>query len=418
MKKILTLAVALFSLCQWVDAVIVQKVYLKDGSVLSGYVKQIDMNGGFTVATDMAMVCLNDSDAYVANEQPYPESQLDEAWIKWAEQNDEFLGEPGSRTLTLSDVYIKGGKFKSGSVHKVKVLEKGKRIKYLEMSVNEYNIKGEDVVEIKGEKRSKTALSGIDRIFQLKTGQQYEGQYAGETASTLSLFLKNGVVQTFQIEDVVKYTYKAINPNQNLFEQSPLLDVVIYNNNAEMRGIIIEENYSSNLDTENYVLLQQRSGNINSIKISEISKVRKEENKDYSPKFDIILNEGDVVVNRKAVEYVGLSEKNDVLYLDSINFKAEIAKDKKNSTTLTVEYRDKNFQNTEMFQLVKVTETVVKKKPSYCFSYKDLVDSVYPAQSIETSVNLTTKVEYIVGGQGVFALYDKKNKRAIPIIIK
>ena len=414
MKKILTLAVGLFALCQWADAVIVQKVYLKDGSVLSGYVKQVDLNGGFTIATDMAVVCLSGEGISITNEMAYQESNLDKAWVEWAEKNDEFQGVPGSRTLILSDIFVNGGK----SVHKVKVLEKGASIKYLEMTPNEYNIKSEDIEAIKGEKRLRTALSGINRIYQLKTGQQYEGQYAGETTSTLSLYLENGVVQTFQTDNVIKYTYKPINPNQTLFEQSPLLDVVIGTNNSETRGIIIEENYSSNEDTENYVLLQQQSGAIHSIKIADISKVRKEANKEYNPKFDIILNEGDVVVNRNAVEYVNLTEKSEVLYLDSINVKATIEKAKNNSTSITVEYRDKNFQNTEMFQLVKVTQTVVKKKASFCFSYKDLVNSVYPAQSIETSVNQTTKVEYIVGGQGIFALYDKKNKRAIPIIVK
>ncbi len=76
--------------------------------------------------------------------------------------------------------------------------------------------------------------------------------------------------------------------------------------------------------------------------------------------------------------------------------------------------------NIEMFQLVKLVFTPAKKKQkaSYCFSYKDLVNSVIRANSIETSVNNTTKAEYTVPSVGDYALYDAKNKRAICVIVK
>ena len=42
----------------------------------------------------------------------------------------------------------------------------------------------------------------------------------------------------------------------------------------------------------------------------------------------------------------------------------------------------------------------------------------FSAQRSATSVNHTTRVEYEVEGQGVFALYDPENKKAMPFIVK
>lgn len=400
--------------CGVANAVVVQKVYLKDGSILNGYISKQDSAGRLTIYTDNATICLSSKKASISNEQAYAESSLAKAWVDWAEKHDEFQGVKGRRTLVLADVHVQGGK----SAYKVKVLESGTTVKYLEMTPNTYTVEWKDVEAIRGEKRSKTALSGIDRIYQLKTGEQFEGQYAEETDSTLSLYMDNGSVRSFRIDDVVKYTFKPINPNQDLFEQSPLIDIVKSNNNAETRGVIIEQNYTSNKDTENYILVRQESGAIQSIKIADIAETRKEENKAYSPQFDILLNEGDVVVNRKEVEYVGIKENGDLLVLDSLSHKVTVAKGNNNATRITVEYRNSGGSNVEMFQLVKVTRAVVKKKTVYSFSYKDLVNSVYRATGVETSVNHTTKAEYVVGGQGIFALYDAKGKRAIPVIVQ
>jgi hypothetical protein len=302
----------------------------------------------------------------------------------------------------------------------VKILERGEVVKYLEMNPNTYMIPWKEVVSIKGEPRSKTALSGINRIYQLKSGMEFEGQYAEENDSMLTLYLGNRVRQSFKINDVVKYTFRPINPNQDIFAQSQLLDVVKTKNGAEAKGIIIEQNYTSNKDTENYFLVQQQSGAIQSIKLSEIAETRKEENPKYDPKFDILLKEGDVVINRQEVVQVGVKEQEDNIVLDSIVKKVLIAKDANNNTKVIVEYRTATAANVETYQLVRVSKHTDKKgkETLYYFSYRDLVNATVRPVSLETSVNHTTKAEYIVGGQGFFALYDAKSKKAIPFVIK
>lgn len=413
MKKILFLLVALCVLGVDARAIVVQKVYLKDGSVLNGYIQRQEGDGKLTIHTDYATICINNGKATVAGEQAYGENALSQAWKDWAEKNDEFQGEKGNRSLWLGNVLV-NGVLKASMV---KILESGATVKYLEMSPNAYKVDWKNVKSIKGEKRNKTALSGINRIYQLRNGEQCEGQYAEETDSTLSLYLANGSVRSFNIDDVIKYVFKPINPNQSLFEQSPLIDIV-KTNYAEYRGVIIEQNYSSKKDNENYVLISLESGAIQSVKVSDIVETMKEENKLYSPKFDIVLNPDEVVVNRLPVEYVKVAEVAGVLAIDSLSHKVIIQKDNLKPTQIIVESNLSNGKNIDMWQLVKVTKLASKKKTTYQFTYKDLVNSEIHAKKIEKSVNNTTRMEYQVDLAGVYALYDAQGKRAIPIIVK
>lgn len=415
MKKILSIMVAALAIAGSAEAVIVQKIYLKDGSVLSGYIQKQDDNGNLTIHSDVAEICLKSNQAIISNEKNYTVGELDKNWVEWAEKNEAFEGTGNQRTLYLADVTSK-----SKTVAKVKIIERGELVRYLEMSPDIYTIPWKDVLAIKGEKRCKTALSGINRIFQLKSGMEFEGQYAEETDSLLTLYLNNGIRQSFKINDVIKYTFRPINPNQDIFAQSELLNIVKTKNGNETKGIIIEQNYTSAKDSENYFLVQQPSGAIQSIKVSDILETRKEENPKFDPKFDVLLKEGEVLINRQEVVMTGITEKGENSVLDSLSEKVVIKKDPQNNTRVTVEYRNANGANIEAYQVVKVNKIENKKEKNtmYGVSYRDLVNSTIRPVSVETSVNHTTKAEYIVGGQGTFALYDAKNKKAIPFIIK
>ncbi|MBR1800921.1 MAG: hypothetical protein IJ767_05425 [Bacteroidaceae bacterium] len=370
-------------------------------------------------------------------------ARLDSAWIQWAEKNDAFEGVGDGRTLVLNTIsfhkdfapvdsvavapqspkkenphnfiyYLK----QKQSLTNVRVLEDGINLRYLELTPNVYTFTWDDVAEIHIDRRPKTALSGIDCIYKLRSGETYEGQQAGETANTLSLYLPGGRMRSFNIDDVIKYTFHGINPDLDIFEQSQLLDVVSTTLGAPVRGIIIEQNYSSDKDSENYILIQEESGAIQSIKMSDYVATTKEENPRFKMLSDVILKEGEVMVNRKAVKYVNIKEENDVMVLDSLQMGNVIAKAANGNTRITVEYRAEGAANVEMFQLVKVVKTIVKKKEVYSFSYKDLVNAAVRPQEVVTSVNKTTKVEYTVTGQGVYALYDARKHRAIPLIVR
>jgi hypothetical protein len=450
MKRYILTAVMAAATAIAAHAIVVQHVILKNGSMLHGFVQQA-ANGVLTFHSDKAMVVVGSARADITD-QPTPIARLDSAWVAWATANDAFDGTGNARTLTLNtiilhsnastpviyevadsvaveveeqpaakasarhdfDYYLRQKRTISG----VHVLERGAQLRYLEQTPNDYTFTWDDVASIRTDRRPRTALTGIDCTYELRNGRTYEGQPAGETRTTLSLYI-DGSVQSFNIDDVVKYTYHGINPNQDIIEQSELLDVVRKHSGAPVRGVIIEQNYSSNLDKDNYVLIKEQNGAIQSVRISEVAETMKEANPAYHPLSDVLLEVGQVVVNRQEMKAVGVSERDYVLTLDSLCRSNVIAVQPGPSTTIAVEYRTAEAQNVEMFRLVRLTAAKVKKNTVYTFSYKDLSEAVVRPSAVTTSVNQTTRAEYIIpSAKAVYALYNDKTRTAIPIIIK
>lgn len=434
MKKIIFLLLSVFSLLQ-INAVVVQKVYLKNGSVLNGYIQKQDKNDNITFRSESAIICVSGKNA-TTTERVYKIGDLNKKWIEWAEKNDAFNGIGDSRTLTLNEVIFNQSnrydandsvaviddmgvfenefKISHPSVMKVRVIEKGLNIKYLELTPNTYNFSWDDIESIKADKREKTALSGIDRIYQLKNGQEVRGQYAGESYNTLSLYTNSGLIETFDIDNVTKYFYKPLNPNQDIIEQSELVDVVRTKSNGTFKGIIVERNFA---DGSNYLIIQQQTGASQMLKFADITEYTKEENSEFKPKFDVLLKDGEVVINRIATDSVGVVKQGSTVILDSINHKVVVPKEGV-TTKIIVEYHNPKHISNDHLILVKVDKSVVKKKTVYSFS-ADIFDmKKFSAQGSETSVNNTTRVEYVIDGQGVFALYDPNNKKAMPFIVK
>jgi hypothetical protein len=222
------------------------------------------------------------------------------------------------------------------------------------------------------------------------------------------------MVETFDIDNVTKYFYKPLNPNQDIIEQSELVDVVRTKSSGTFRGIIVERNFA---DGSNYLIIQQQTGASQMLKFADITEYTKEENSEFKPKFDILLKEGEVVINRVATDSVGVVKKGSTLILDSINHKVVVPKES-GSTKIIVEYYNPKHISNDHLILVKVDKSVVKKKTTYSFS-ADIFDmKKFSAQGSETSVNNTTRVEYVIDGQGIFALYDQNNKKAMPFIVK
>ena len=63
MKKILSFVTFVFVFFSSANAVIVQKIYLKDGSILSGYIQKQDGNGNLTFRSDNAEICLKSKES-------------------------------------------------------------------------------------------------------------------------------------------------------------------------------------------------------------------------------------------------------------------------------------------------------------------------------------------------------------------
>ncbi|MBR1521037.1 MAG: hypothetical protein IJ635_07345 [Bacteroidaceae bacterium] len=408
MKKILLAIAVTLAFTGAAQAITVQRLYLKNGSVLSGYIQKQDAAGNLTFASDSAEVCLAQDGVTIANEKYYASSELDKAWAEWANRNDAYEAKNGKQGLTLADVTSP-----SKNVLKVRILERGVVVKYQEMTPNLYVIPWDDVECIKGERRPKTQLSGINRIYTLKSGEEFVGQYAEENDSMLVLYLDNGGRQSFKLDDVVKYTFRAVNPNQDIFLQSELLDVVRDKKGSEIRGIITEQNYA-----DDFFTVQQETGSTQKIPLGDIVEIRKEVNLKFQPIFDILLSKNEVAIDGTRVRSVHITEQGDNLVLGQFtpSVSAKCGADK--TVKVTLQYRTEPGAAIDVFQLVKAIEKKSKKETSYSFSYRDLVNAFYRPTSVETSVNNITKAEYVIGEKGIFVFYDAKTRLAYPLEVK
>lgn len=445
MKKFIIMATAVAFGFGMANAIVVQTVTLRNGTVLNGYIQQQDRKDNITFKSDNAVIKI-DGDNVSVNSRSYNESDLDSKWIKWAEENDAFEGTAPNRMLVLNDLsfgdssllndtvaVIEGAesvdetynKFtdferlfreKHFSAAKVKVLEKGSKIKYLEMSPNTYTFNWKDVVSVKSDRRHKNALSGVDRKYVKKSsGREVSGQYAGESYNTVSVYTPDGMIETIDLQDVSNYKISGINPNQSIFEQSELLDIV-RTKNGIFKGIITERDYSPN---NKFLVIQESSGSGQRIPFANVIDYSKEENRQYAPKFDILLGDGEFVVNREPSKWVNVVKKGQRMYLDSINKNLVIPRGHA-GTKVIIEFNNPSHISPDRYMLVMVEEDMDKKKKKEVFSFStDLFEMrKYEAVNNETSVNNTTALTYDLPREGIYAFYDLNQQKVIPFIVK
>lgn len=413
--KIFALSVLLLYIPLLANAIITQKILLKNGSELEGYISQQRPGNSFTFTTERAVIYMSGK-GIIPSDYEIKIKDLSTAWIEWAEKNDAFIGLGDNRVLVLSDINAQGK-----TISRVRILEKGAKIKYLEIGNNSYNLNWDTIAVVKGETRSKTALTGINRIYKLENGQEYEGQYAEEVpGKTLSLLCDNGVVEVFETNKVIKYSMRKINANQTLLEQCQLLDIVqLKNNKGFLKGIIIEQNFSNKTPSENYLLLQTENGATQSIKLADIEEYRKEVNPNYKPLFDILLSKGELVVNRKQTNSLRIKEAGNFIMLQGDTCLA-IIEQQNTPTKVIIETRFDNDEQNQTLKIVKVNRYPLDKKKKlfdYGFTYEDIVKSNIHPLSVQTSINQTTKFEYAIYEKGLYAIYSAKDKTVIPFRI-
>ena len=416
MKLIKMVFVMLLSQLTVANAQIVQKLQLKNGSVLEGYIAKQRPGKDLIFKSERATIYMPGDKVKSYTESKVKVSELDAKWVKWAEENDAFVGVNDNRTFTFNDIVTD-----NGTIARVRVLEKGVKVKYIDMSPREHTLNWDTIVVLTVDKRPKTLLSGIDRVYKLKNGTECEGQYVEEVpGKTLSLYTSDGVVEVCQTRDVMKYIMKGIHPTQSMLEQSPLLDVVYAKNSSIVRGVIIEQNYGVN-PNDDYLLIQREDGGTQSLKVKDVQEFRKEENKKYAPKYDILLNENELVVNRMQTNSLEVKEDGSFILLPSDSCLAVVEK-KSPETDVIVETRLGYVSQNPTLDIVKVSTLEKgkgrKKETHLGFSFEDIVKTNIKPIKVETSVNATTRFEYKIREEGLYVIYFSKEKKVIPFKIK
>ena len=102
MKKAISFIVVLAA-CLSANAIIVQKMVLKNGTVLSGYIQQQDGGKTMTFRTEEAIVYVDNSIVSIS-ENIVSVNSLNKKWKEWAEENDAFSTRNGVNELALNNL--------------------------------------------------------------------------------------------------------------------------------------------------------------------------------------------------------------------------------------------------------------------------------------------------------------------------
>lgn len=386
-------------------------VVLKDGTELTGYISRQRPGENFTFTTSKALVLLPNKNVKSIVDNEVKIASLSPEWKQWAEDNDAFNGVGSGRTLLLSDIITK-----NGSINRVRILEKGAKVRYLELTPNTYSLNWDTIQVVRADKRPKLLLSGINRRYKLASGMEYEGQYIEEVpGETMSLLRDNGVIEVFNTEEVMKDNRFKINPNQTLLEQSDLIDIVQMRNGGTHRGVIFERNYSDSDEiTNDYLLIQLENGSSMSLNLADIVEYRKEKNPNYKPLTDIVLEDGQGAINRNVASMIPTKEISGIVTVDTDSLKINLSQS--NPQTITAEFHMDNAK-AQQLKLIRVRKYQDKKGKSvyYGFTFEDMVKNAILPKSVETSVNGISKIEYTIpaGATGIYGVYDPITNKII-----
>lgn len=408
--KLLTLALVMIAGLTTAAAQDNITVVLKDGTELTGYISRQKPGEDFTFSTSKAVVNLPSKDVKSIVDNDMKLKSLSPQWIEWAEENDVYRGVGDNKSLVLSDIITE-----KGTISRVRILEKGAKVRYLELTPNSYTLNWDTIQVVKAEKRPRLLLSGINRRYRLSSGMEYEGQYIEEVpGETTSLLCDNGVVEVIKTDDIRKDCRIIMNPNQTLFEQSDLLDFVKLKDNSSYRGVIIERNFSDDDTKKDFLVIKMPNGDTRTLSLDDIVEYCKEPNPDYRPETDIELSDNEAAVNRNIDNLMPTKDVSGVICVDIDSVK--IAVSPAIPLNICAEFNLDNAK-AQQLKLVKIRKFLNKKKKEtyFGFTYEDMVKKAVIPQSVKTSVNGISKVDFVLpsGAAGIYGVYNPLTNQII-----
>lgn len=431
MKKIISTLTLLFGLAGTVlQAGPVEKIILKNGTVMEGYISKQRPGKDIVFTSSKAVVYLPSKNVKSIANHSVEWQMLPPAWQQWAEENDAVQGSGKNKTVLLSDItklsalqladssLAKPEPASTTYIPKVRILEEGAILKYLDLAPVAYTLSWDTVQFIRRDKRAATDLTGLNDIVELKnSGKTVEGQIIEQVPGKLLRLLKsNGIVEVINQEQIIRQKKVKVNPNQDLFEQSPLLDIVQTKGNS-FRGIIVEQ-YFGDAKNASYLLVQTPEGSLERVEHADITETRREENPRYKLLTDVILNKGVWLVNRQSVKNAVTEERDDLVILSAQSDSLVLRLDSIDNR-LVVEANFENEYEADDIALLKIGPKLISKKEyGNAFTFREIVTNSIRYTAKETSLNHTTKLVYPVSSRGYYVLYEPRHKRTVLCVIE
>ena len=413
MKKYLIIIILAVGCMLTAKAQIVQTMHLKNGSTLHGYMKSQKSGGSIVFSAENAEIVIDGKKVKNVSGKKVAFNSLPDEWKTYAEEN-ELLDK--KRELTLSSI-------DTGSmINNVFILEQGKIMKYVELK-HDYTFRSSNIAFVEYASRDDMLLTGINRILTVKSGSMVRtvtGQCTKEIPGRVICLLKDdGVVESIDINDLVKDNSIKNNPNQSIFEQSMLLDEIRTNDGAVYTGIITERNY----ELSNYCfVITMKTDDVESTQtvwMENVKEICKLPNPAYKEVRDIQLSPGQIMVNRNEVDQETLSEQSGA-FVVTPEMKRLTLKLEGKELAVDVEANFKNEKDATDNYFIKTKQFTKgrKRKDSFYFTFRDMIESAMTPTETSKSMNNTTKMSYRVTSKGLYVFYNKNTKKAVVINVE
>lgn len=413
MKKQIMILALVVGCMLTAKAQIVQTTYLKNGSVLHGYMKSQKSGGNIVFYAEKAEVVIDGHKVENISGKKVAFNSLPDEWKTYAEEN-ELLDK--KRELTLSSI-------DTGSmINNVFILEQGKTMKYVELK-HDYVLRSSKIDYVEYVSRDEMLLTGINRILSVKSGNKVRivtGQCVKEIPGKVICLLKeDGVVESIDINDIVKDNSIKNNPNQSIFEQSVLLDEIRTTDGAVYTGIITERNY----ELANYCfVITMKTDDVETTQtvwMENVKEICKLPNPAYKEVRDIQLNPGQIMVNRNEVDQETLSEQSGA-FVVTPEMKRLTLKLEGKELAIDVEANFKNEKDATDNYFIKTKQFTKdrKRKDSFYFTFRDMIESAMTPTETTTSMNNTTKISYHITSKGLYVFFNSNTKKAVVINVE
>lgn len=390
------------------EPTLVEKVVLTNGTVLQGYMASQRPGISFTFAARQGVVCLEKTSSVSVSDRECPIGELSPAWKQWAEENDAFNGAGEERTLTLSE--IRNG---FQVITDVRILEDGAVIKYLELAPRNYVLDWNLIQAVKRERRPKNALSGLVYHIQCAGRPEVVGQYVEQCpGKTFSLLTDKNRVEVISTAQIKKQRIEGLNPDQPLFEQSPLLDEVVLAGGQTVGGIITELSFGDRAE-DNYVVVSKKNASSQIVLTKNITEYKRLPNEGYRPRFDLLLQPEEMALNRVTVVPDSLVEVSDggdnKICVRAKQIPAFRLDSLENQVTLEAHFTDEAVGSGVTVLKVELSDDA-DWEGCPLFSYEDLVKNSRKPLSVETSVNHITRLVFRLEEPGYYVVVLSKDR--------
>lgn len=388
----------------------VQTLYLKNGSQLHGYMKSQKPGNNCIFCAEFAEVVLDGQKVKKVAGKKVEYDNLPDEWKAYADDNGLM---EKKKELTISSIDT------GAMINNVLVLEQGRIVKYIELK-HDYMLRWKQIGAMEYAQRDELLLSGVNHMLKIKSGdatRTVTGQCIKKIPGALTFILgEDGVIESIETKDIVKDNIVPNNPNQTVFEQSVLLDMVKMKNGDAHTGVIIENNYEEN---PNCLLIVEKTGEEETstmLKMSDVVEYAYIPNPDYVEIRDIVLDSGQIQVNRNEALWVQLAEEKGkfIIYpeMERVSLTLE---DKGLDVCIEANFKDSTENQDNYLILTRKFANDKKRADLSFFTFRDMIESNVSAYENVTSMNNTTKISFKITSKGLYVFYNSGTKKAVLI---